>query len=200
MSRLGFLLALALAFVATSRGGELAPGLSYLRSTDTAVIAKSLESGSVVLDLRTVTEPVKPLRVPRTRVLLVLVSPETPALLLPGAITLGRAAPDFKTDLTVTTTAEAETLALNALAAGTAPDQLIVENADKPRFDESLLVREHQTGSAGFPAGSEDPATPSAPDTTPPAPPAPPVVIDAVLQRAVHVYRGLIALKKIPAP
>jgi hypothetical protein len=186
-------LLLVLAFVATAHAADLAPGLAYVRSADTTVIAKALESGSVVLDLRTVTEPVAPLRVPRTRVLLVLVSPETPAINLPGAITIGRAAPDFKTDLTVTTTAEAETLALNALAAGTAPETLIVENADKPRFDESLLVREHQTGPE-----SSSPAARAAKPTDAPAPP--PVVIDAVLQRAVHVYRGLVALKKIPAP
>jgi hypothetical protein len=191
-------LLLALAFVATAHAADLAPGLAYVRSAHTTVIAKALETGSVVLDLRTVTEPVAPLRIPRTRVLLVLVSPTTPSVNLPGAITLGRIAPDFKTDLVVTTTAEAETLALNALAAGTAPETLIIENADKPRFDESLLVREHHTGSAGFPAGSETPAKPSNPVAQPSDSPAPPVILDAVLQRAVHVYRGLIALKKIP--
>jgi hypothetical protein len=186
---------LALALIGTAHAAGLAPGLAYVRSTDAAVIAKALETGSVVLDLRTVTEPVKPLRVPRTRALLVLVSPDTPAVNLPGAITLGRAAPGFKTDLAVTTTAQAETLALNALAAGTAPETLIIENADKPRFDESLLVREHHTGSTGFPDGSED-----SPAAKPAAAPAPPGIIDPVLQRAVHVYRGLVALKKIPSP
>ncbi len=192
MSRLVVLLALAFSFVATAHAADLAPGLAYVRSADATVIAKSLETGSVVLDLRTVTEPVKPLRVPRTRVLLVLVSPETPAVNLPGAITLGRAAPDFKTDIIVTTTAESDTAAVTALAAGTAPETLIIENADKPRFDESLLVREHQHGFT--PSEPADPAAKSS-DT-----PAPPVVIDAVLQRAVHVYRGLVAIKKIPAP
>lgn len=183
-------LLLALACVLTAHAAELAPGLAYVRSSDATVIAKALESGSVVLDLRTVTEPVAPLRIPRARVLLVLVSPTTPAVNLPGAITLGRIAPDFKTDLVVTTTAEAENLALDALAAGAAPETLIVENTDKPRFDESLLVREHQTGPSSAPPAGK-PAD---------APAAPPAVIDPVLQRAVHVYRGLVALKKIPAP
>lgn len=192
MSRLTVLLALALAFVVTAHATDLAPGLAYVRSADTQVIAKALESGSVVLDLRTVTEPVKPLRVPRTRVLLVLVSPATPAANLPGSITFGRTAPDFKTDITVTTTAEADDKAVAVLAAGTAPEKLIVENADKPRFDESLLVREHQTGA--------EPAAPADPAAKPSDASTPPVIIDAVLQRAVHVYRGLVALKKIPAP
>lgn len=192
MKRLGFLLSLILAFVATARAADLAPGLAYVRSADATVIAKALEAGSVVLDLRTVTEPVKPLRVPRTRVLLVLVSPATPAASLPGAITFGRAAPDFKTDITVTTTAEADDKAVAALAAGTAPEKLIVENADKPRFDESLLVREHQTGA--------EPSVPADPAARPADPAAqPPAVVDAVLQRSVQVYRGLVALKKIPA-
>jgi len=192
MSRLAVLFALAFAFVVTAHAADLAPGLTYVRSADAVVIAKALETGSIVLDLRTVTDEVKPLRVPRTRVLLVLVSPETPSVHLTGAITLGRAVPDFKTDLVVTTSAEAETLALNALAAGTAPETLIVENANKPRFDESLLVREHQTGA--------EPTAPSDPAAKPADPVAqPPAVVDAVLQRAVQVYRGLVALKKIPA-
>jgi len=193
MNRRAILLALALAFVAYTRAADLAPGLAYLRSTDTSIIAEALEAGSVVLDLRTVTDPVKPLRVPRTRVLLILVSPATPALNFPGAITLGRVSPDLKTDLTVTTTAEADTAATTALATGTAPENLIVENADKPRFDESLLVREHQSGVK--PSAPADPAAANPADAS-----ASPVIIDAVLQRAVHVYRGLIALKKIPAP
>lgn len=192
MSRLAVLLALVLAFVTTTHAADLAPGLAYVRSADATVIAKALEAGSVVLDLRSVTEPVKPLRVPRTRVLLVLVSPATPTVSLPGAITFGRTAPDFKTDITVTTTAEADDKAVAALASGTAPEKLIVENADKPRFDESLLVREHQTGA--------EPSTPADPTAKPADPAAqPPAVVDSVLQRAVQVYRGLVALKKIPA-
>ncbi|MEZ0217514.1 MAG: hypothetical protein ACAH89_10290, partial [Rariglobus sp.] len=191
MNRLAALLALAFAFVATAHAADLAPGLAYVRSADATVIAKALESGSVVLDLRTVTDPVKPLRVPRTRVLLVLVSPATPAASLPGAITFGRTAPDFKPDITVTTTVEADNKAVAALAAGTAPEKLIVENADKPRFDESLLVREHHTGA--------EPSAPADPAAKPADPAAQaPAVVDAVLQRSVQVYRGLVALKKIP--
>ncbi|MBC8040241.1 MAG: hypothetical protein H7Y06_06845 [Opitutaceae bacterium] len=191
MNRLAALLALAFAFVVTAHAADLAPGLTYVRSADATVIAKALETGSVVLDLRTVTEPVKPLRVARTRVLLVLVSPSTPAVNLPGAITLGRTAADFKTDITVTTTAESDDKAVAALAAGTAPEKLIIENADKPRFDESLLVREHETGI--------EPTAPADPAAKPADPAAQPPVVDAVLQRAVHIYRGLVALKKIPA-
>ncbi len=189
MSRLAVLLALTLAFAAATHAADLVPGLAYVRSADAAVIAKALESRSVVLDLRSVTEPINPLRVPRTRVLLVLVSPATPAVNLPGAITFGRTAPDVKTDITVTTTAEADDKAVAALAAGATPEKLIVENADKPRFDESLLVREHETGA--------EPSAPAEPAAKPADPVAQPV--DVVLQRAVQVYRGLVALKKIPA-
>lgn len=197
MSRLGLFLALTLAFVATARAADLAPGLVYVRSSDATAIAKALESGSVVLDLRTVTEPVAPLRVPRTRVLLVLISPATPAANLPGAITFGRAAPGFKTDIAVTVTAEADDKAVAALASGTEPEKLIVENGDKPRFDESLLVREHAAGAE--PSTPPDPAAKPADAPKPADTVAPPPVVDAVLQRAVQVYRGLVALKKIPA-
>jgi hypothetical protein len=192
MKSLRLFLALALASVVSAHAADLAPGLAYVRTTDTQVLAKALEAGSVVLDLRTVTDPVKPLRVPRTRVLLVLLSPETPAISIPGAITFGRAAPDFKTDIVVSTTAESDAKAVAALAADATPEKLIVENADKPRFDESILVREHESGA--------EPSAPADPAAKPADAPAPTVVVDAVLQRAVQVYRGLVALKKIPSP
>lgn len=196
------LVALFLFLRVAASAADLAPGLSYLRTTDPQAVAAALASGSVVLDLRAATEPVPAVRVPRTRVLLVLVSPKTPAATIPGAITLGRADPALKTDLAVTTTAEADDQAVAALASGSAPETLIVENTAKPRYDESRLVHEHRNGSAETPSDEAAPA--ASPGETPasakPAEPPPKPVVDAVLQRAVHVYRGLVALKKIPAP
>lgn len=195
MIRRAALAAFFLASAAILGAGELAPGLAYLRTTDPQAVATALATSSVVLDLRGVTEPVAPVRIPRNRTLLILVSPGATPPAFAGALTVGRAAPDHKTDITVTTTAEAEDKALAALAAGEAPENLIVENATKPRYDESLLLREHRTAEPI----DLDENPPAAADAKPSAD-APPPVFDAVLQRAVHVYRGLVALKKIPAP
>lgn len=187
MNRVGLLVTLALVLLATARA-ELAPGLAYVRTTDPLAIVKALETGSVILDLRAVTDEVKPLRIPDKRLLLVLVSPATPAITLPGAITVGRAAPGFKTDLTVTTTAESEGQVLTALSAGKSPDELVAENADKPRFDESTLVRDQNNPAPTLAPADETPST--AATTAKP-------LVDPVLQRAVQVYRGLKALGKI---
>lgn len=200
---------------------ELSPGLAYVRGdTPPEEALKALEAGSVVLDLRfiaddsvaTLLSRLKTFRTHPKRIVLVLLSPETSAdarkqlaAILPGGITLGRAAPDFKTDIVVTTPADTDKRAHDALRAGTPPEKLIVENAAKPRFDELALVREHRAGpEAPEPAATAAPAdtTPVAPAAdspaaaTPPAKPAP-VLIDSVLQRAVNVYRGLVAFKRL---
>ncbi|HEY9250737.1 MAG TPA: hypothetical protein VIO38_16470, partial [Rariglobus sp.] len=93
-------------------------------------------------------------------------------------------------DIVVATTAEADRRACDALAAGTPPAKLLVENADKPRYDETALMREH-TGATNAAADK------AAPEDQAPEKPAEPVVIDAVLQRAVQTYLGLAALRKI---
>lgn len=203
------LLVVALVFSASSlaRAVELAPGLSYVRlnavDVSSASLAQTIAAGSTVLDFRfaagetaeAVLAGLKPVRTSPRRLLLVLVSPETsPALRnaiassLPGAITIGRVSPDFQTDIAVSTPADADRKAFDALAGGTAPDKLIRENGDKPRFDESSLIREHLNGSPE--TRSVAPASES---------PAGQPVVDSVLQRAAHIHRGLLALKKIRA-
>lgn len=194
---------------------ELAPGLIYLRPG----VELTPQTGSAVLDLRASLDeaalvPLLAAIAPGSnnpqRLLLILVSPDTPEgvrrhiALLPRCITVGRSEPGLKTDITVTTTAEADRRAIQALAAGTAPEKLLVENADKRRYDESSLVREH-TGLAE--PSQEKPAPPSSVNTGPASEPGdsnspdspPPAVatpVDAVLQRALHLYRGLVVLKK----
>ena len=223
-------LAAAFAFTGVARAAELSPGLTYVRG-DTAPDAavKALGDGSVVLDLRFTTDAdvatllsqLKTFRTHPKRTVLVLLSPETSAdarkqlaAILPGAITFGRSAPDFKTDIIVTTSPEADKRSHDALLAGTAPEKLIVENADKPRFDELALAREHRgdpeppaapatpasTDKAAAPVSSDAPASADQPTTAtasiPPAKPAP-ALVDSVLQRAVQVYRGLVAFKRL---
>lgn len=201
MKRTSFLFALLVFVTASLRATSLAPDLSYIRAgTDIAAASKLLETGSAVIDLRYAGDeaaasllaalrsaPVNP-----PRILLVLVSPETsPAVRtrltgLSRCLTVGRVTPDLKTDIVVSTPADADRRAFDAIVGGTPPEKLIAENADKPRFDETALVYEHVNGVAAEPPVKE----PTETDKTEKPP------FDAVLQRAVHIHRGLVALKK----
>jgi hypothetical protein len=98
-----------------------------------------------------------------------------------SVLVIGVPARDFAPDIPVQSTAAAERAAYDALAAGTDPAALVVENTDKVRNDEASLSRDH----------SSEPGA----DTAKDRPPAPP--LDAALQRAVHLHRTLIALRKI---
>jgi hypothetical protein len=187
-----------LALGITLRAAPLAPGLAYVRP-ETENAAKSLAAGSVIIDLREVTDPTSAntllatlaTPVPARRITLVLLSPETPLLLrqrvatLPRCITIGRVDEALKTDISVATPPDADLASVKTLGSGSAPETLVIANTDKPRFDESTLVREHQSGQIE--------ETPSAETTDAPAKPA----VDAVLQRAVQIYEGLVALGKI---
>jgi len=209
MKRLGLILALSGFLLAGLHADELAPGLVYMRPG----IKATPVTGSAVLDLRYVTDEasaaplltaVEPGKANDRRIILVLVSPETPAglrrqlIAIPRCLTLGHAAPELKTDIVVTTSAEADRRAFDALAAGTAPEKLLVENADKMRYDEASLVREHGGATESIDDADKVP-TPESPNsaasTTPVAPEVP--VVDAVLQRAVQIHRGLTVLKKL---
>ncbi len=105
-----------------------------------------------------------------------------------GALTLGRPTTGFTPDIAVDFEPAAEARALALLAAGTAPADLLQENAGKVRYDEAEMVREL--------AGKPSPADPAESDTPAAAakPTEPP--IDRTLQRAVQVHRGLAALKR----
>jgi hypothetical protein len=201
MKRLGLLFAFAGFLAGGLIAAELAPGLAYLRPGMTPAPTP----GSAVLDLRYVTDEaeagplfaaVEPGKANLRRVVLVLVSPETATGLrnrligIPRCLTIGRAAPELKTDIVVTTSAETDRRAFDALAAGTPPEKLLIENATKARFDEASLIREH-TGTAEPGEDAESAAEPAAPP-----PPAPPALVDPVLQRAVQIHRGLAVLKK----
>ncbi|CAM2994670.1 hypothetical protein [Rariglobus hedericola] len=210
MKRLGYFLVFALALVVSARAVELSPGLDYLRAgaADSATFAKALETGSVVLDLRYASTKtaaatlsgVKGFRTHPKRIVLVLLSPETSgaarnelSVTIPGCITIGRASADYKTDIIVTTTAEADKRAFDALVADTSPAKLVLENVNKSRFDEATLIHEHETG-VETPAPAEAVKSASASETADKPKPLP---VDAVLQRAVQIHRGLVALKQL---
>jgi hypothetical protein len=91
-----------------------------------------------------------------------------------------RIAPDFSVHV-----GEAQDRkAYAALEKGADISTLLSDYPDKPRIDEAYLEKEHI-------ADSESPDV----DTDKPAPPRP--LVDAMLQRAVQLDRGLLALKKI---
>jgi hypothetical protein len=133
---------------------------------------------------------------PRTPVL-VLANPATsPALLRPlarvedgGLIVIGPAEPGFHPDIAVSASPAGDRKAYEALEQGTPLAGLLSDNPDKPRMDEAELAREHLPDSAVADAGTDRKPEPAA---------APAPVVDRVLQRAVQIHRGLLALKQVP--
>jgi hypothetical protein len=125
----------------------------------------------------------------------VLVNPQTdPALLavlapraaLGNTLVIGVATRGFTPDIAVQTSAEDERRAYDALENGATPAALLTENPNKARNDEASLSKDHSTD----PDADEPPAA-GAKDQ----PAAPP--IDSALQRAVHLDRALVALRKL---
>ena len=190
---------------------ELGEGLAYLCPADPVadlrLFAGRIPVGPLVLDLRRVTFTAEDSRawlaalpgLPAGKTIcIVLISPTTPPDLLarfaaglPGCLTIGRVANGCHPDVAVATTADAEQRAIAAYAAGTPLATLIAAASDKPRHDEAELAKDHAAGKT--PAGEAD--SPAAVALKPPqAGPA----FDAVLQRAVQVHRGLLALGRLP--
>lgn len=211
---LGLAVVILCALVLCARGlaaTELAPGLIYLRPT---ALVESIrlpnDTPAVVIDLRQVASAdadaanallsaIKTGSAAPHRLIIALVAPDTSSALrtrltqLPRCLTVARFAEGFTTDITVNTSAEADQMARVALAEGTAPEKLLSAPLEKTRYDESALMREHR----GEPSLKPKKAAES-PSTDKPAPALAPVVVtDAVLQRAVHLYLGLVALKKL---
>ncbi len=126
-------------------------------------------------------------------------------------MTLGAASPAISPDVAVTVSLRSDQDARDALDAGKAPGDLLASKFEKPRYDEAAMVRDH---ASGLPLPNSPPdlsdldptegdAT-TTPTTAPDAdvataagslPEAP--LFDAVLQRAVHLYQSLVALKRI---
>ncbi len=101
-----------------------------------------------------------------------------------GLIVLAPLSARIGPDIAVAVSPEADQQAYAALEAGSPVDSLLRDYPDKPRIDEAYLEKEHI-------ADSDAPDIP----TDKPLPPRP--LVDAMLQRAVQLHRGLLALKKI---
>jgi len=178
---------------------DLGQGLSYIRVESLPTdLPASPTLKAVVLDLRYITGDETAasaltawLRSRAGAPTLVLANPETSAPLrqalltdrLPaGTLTLGRSGDGFAPDIAIAVTADADQAAWAALTAATDPNTLVTDNLGKVRNDEAAIVRRHQNGRTDE-AESEIDSPVSAPAPT-----------DRVLQRAVQLHRGLIAL------
>lgn len=102
-----------------------------------------------------------------------------------GIVVLGLAARGFEPDVEVKTTAEDERRAYDALEHGTAIAKLLADNPDKVRNDEASLSKDRVAEAS---AEAADDVLSGKRENPP---------IDATLQRAVHLHRTLVALKKI---
>jgi hypothetical protein len=111
-----------------------------------------------------------------------------------GVLLLGVAGRGFQPDIALKITPENERRAYDALEAGATIESLLTENSDKLRNDEARLAKEYAAGTAApaYERPDEPPADKPAAATAPA-----PIPIDLVLQRAVHLHRALLALKKI---
>lgn len=183
---------------------DLGGGLSYLRVASLNDSAKAVASAigqydALVLDLRYPAvgdESVATLRTalasrPAKNRVLVLVSPATPtavaeALASAGTkcLLLGVKDSQPTPQVIVDQPAATDRLAYDALGADRSLASLTSGKVTKERFDEAALMKEF--------AGGETPTVADAAKT----PTAEAVLIDRVLQRAVHLHRALVALKK----
>ena len=100
-----------------------------------------------------------------------------------AVILIGVPGINFQPDVAVKSTADAERQAYEAFERGVTMASLLTDNPGKVRFDETSLGKEH-------------PVLPSEPDLAA-RPEVPGPVVDLTLQRAVHLHRGLLALKKL---
>lgn len=199
---------------------DLGEGLAYFRAhvLPEDLPAASVKRGPIVLDLRFVTSHENAENAldawltfrasARTPLFVLLDSPtaERFASVLaahhsnPGFLTLGETAEKFTPDISIDTSPDEEKKAYDALEKGASIPSLITENPDKPRNDEAALTQA-RTNPIEDPTDSDFvEVEPPKVDKTMPALPVPEPVIDRTLQRAIHVHRGLLALKRLERP
>lgn len=204
-----FILVLASIRAATPSPVDLGEGLRYLRIVDAASVPDLSASTPLVLDLRR-AQGATPREMTGLRTLLgaagparfVLVSRETAPEVLqllanraPAVITLAAGSVNPSPDFSVGTAADEDLRAYDAYENGVKLDLLIQPPIRKNRRDEAAIIRNRANGPDGAngnnAAATEDPP----PETA--AEPAEPSLVDMVLQRAVHLHRGLKALGRL---
>jgi hypothetical protein len=101
-----------------------------------------------------------------------------------GLIILAPESDRLGADFQVRVTQDGDRRAYDALEKGAPVESLLHDFPGKPRVDEAYLDKEHISDG-------------DAPEVPADAPVVSPPLVDALLQRAVQLHRGLIALKKV---
>ncbi len=101
-----------------------------------------------------------------------------------GQVVLAPASARLSPDIAVDVAPEADEGAYQALEKGAALESLLADFPDKPRVDEAYLEKEHLSD-ADAPEVASDKDLPPRPR------------VDLLLQRAVQIHRGLLALKRL---
>ena len=110
-----------------------------------------------------------------------------------GVITIAPAATALTPDIVLAVSPADDRRAYDAFEHGASVDSLITENPDKPRHDEAEIARERTNP----PSESDDADLILKDDAAPKEAAPPPPVIDSLLERAVQLHRGLLALHRI---
>lgn len=189
---------------------DLGQGLSYLRvrslADEQATITKILgDSSALVLDLRYVTATDESVAALRSALaarsseatLFALVSSATPAAVtavVRGELTLGATDTQPAPRILVQFDSAADRRAFDAHDAGTPLADLITGRVEKERYDEASLVKDFKNGNPS----PEPPPGPNPTAAKPGEPDKTPAPSDRVLQRAVHLHRALLALRRPP--
>jgi hypothetical protein len=195
---------------------DLGRGLRFLQlaaGTSDSAFAAALDSPALVLDLR--LAPAEPAvearlrellaRATAARPLFILLGRETPGTLratippaAPGLLTMAAKDSGIAAGVLIAADTERDRAAAESLAAGKPPRELVEERIEKARYDEARLARDHANGrrerEEPEPVPEADPA--AKPEKS--AAPAEPPLQDLLLQRAVFIHRGLLALGRIP--
>ncbi len=204
-----FALLLATVRAAASAPIDLGEGLLYLRVTDADSVTTLKVSSPLVLDLRrarsetpeeasglaTLLRAEGPVR-------FVLVSRETApavrhllATRAPAVVTLAAGSVELSPDFAVNAAPDEDLRAYDAYDNGAELANLIQPPIQKNRRDEAAIIRSRANGNGNGngnnAAATEDPPAEAA------AEPAEPLLVDVVLQRAVHLHRGLKALGRL---
>lgn len=195
---------------------DLGQGLGYLRvhslNADAKAVAEALGSGhALVLDLRGAIADKLDAKSLRDALalrsgkepLFVLVGPLTPpdlgdalAATPDQLVTLGVREAVPAPQIVVRQTAATDSRAYEALESGLPLADLISGRIEKERYDEASLMHDFRNGNT-----EAQPPLPPDPTAAAPAPKdekkaeKAPVLIDRVLQRAVHLHRALLALR-----
>lgn len=103
-----------------------------------------------------------------------------------GIVVIGAARGGFHPDVSVNFSEEGERRAYNALEQGAALEKLLTDNPGKVRNDEASLVKDHSPYEIPAELPKDRPGEKQVSSQ-----------VDATLQRAVHLHRALVALKRI---